>query len=317
MRWILLGALVGCQGGVRDGSAPPGSAGQTSRSGAGAPTVLDPTPIHPAWMEPGPWQAGDSVPGWEDYDCEDLADEYEVLEVNQISKFVMWMDVAWGGGPRGQAPMILELQAQSCPAGPPCDKGANQRIWFRAFGSRAAAPLPRGLGWYVGTVDDCSTLNRTAAIDVVSDHWPHGLVNAGCVVDYATIPSESYVCLSRVRPDEVAGEVWIRPYGESEGGWVADSDSFWLKVPFRYLTDPACTLGPHSFEFDRWPAHCEDNWTATWILHSGYGEVWPWDEITNPYVRATLFDTYRPTHEIADTLGLGRRPGDGLGDTGP
>lgn len=271
----------------------------------------------PRELSAGPeaaWQAGDEIPGWDDFECQELwrprwrfstTERYESGQARAYGAF--------GTTNRGRCsverPAMVTLYAQGA------DVDADGRpldIFFLATdGSYENAPQPRGQGWYVHRNPTlCAPGDRAGWTYAEGDSVGAPAIYDACYHEGSDIwhmPAISLTCISRLRPDQIRGTSWNWPLGPEEGGWAYPEDQGWIAIDFEI------NFPPHSgLRADQWDAlpsdlrhevsqgplyyytPAEPDTAQGYCGDGDYDSAWPWEDITDPFVRDIVYERYHP-----------------------
>lgn len=136
---------------------------------------------------------------------------------------------------------------------------------------RSARGYNQILGWTGQTSDDCY----------------YGQCNPNEVVD---------ICISAARPDMLAGVLTVAFAGD-EFVRIQDYPLAYFEYPFLYLVTPHYSWdqdGPSEPGPDCPGIEAPEDASSWWGYFSNYDTAWPWDDITDPFVRQAVYDMYYP-----------------------
>lgn len=276
-RWPVVAVIV-CLAGCGAANTRPGRDVARDRAAA---------PAGPSTAEA--WEPGDPIPGWDDFPCPELTDDYMPVDVPYGDTLVGTVGGCVDGQCSVEQPSWIRGDFYDSPDGM---SSSTTQFVFDINGSLTPRNPRRAQGWYHSSFHS-GVFDRTA--------FTFLRVNEeGSFVDQAyndssgyEYPTQAWICLSRVRPDEVAGVAWIRPYrGDRSFYW--DGPKVTFRVPFDViLPDNASVYVEDSYPVETYP------WfpgTGMWSYYHDqeFGTAWPWHEITDPALRTTYMDRYRP-----------------------
>lgn len=230
-----------------------------------------------------PWSAGEPIPGWEDADCAE-AQPGRTYVVTYPD--VLVVEGLFSASPGWAGPHELRVQLRDC-ALFACPEGELDRtVPFVDTTLRTGA--------------DPGTVFATGewGPDAVGPRQVDGVAR-GVLLDWANDGTPRFAvasvtaCLERVRPDEVRGvvraEVTERnfPYGA-----IDYYDSLVYRFPF--VVHPP-EHGGLDLTLPDEPADEPEGFDAAHFLYERpYEEAWPWDEISDPSIRAQVMERYSP-----------------------
>lgn len=219
----------------------------------------------------GVWAPGDPIPGWADYDCPPIGQSGDEIVVtyptvySAISSFLT---------PSVQGPSGAGIELADCE-----DADCIDRSPYASF--TYYVPLDStwlGTGEYSSESEDSYTRGDFYLMGMNPYYEYYG--------DYVTRVD---LCVSRVRPDQLAGSVWFYTdylydslYGEHHYAF-----SFQVDFPdhggYSSTGDPKCTVdtGPSPYQY--------------YDYHDvPYDDAWPWDTITDLDIRDEVYSRYYP-----------------------
>lgn len=268
---------------------------------------------------PAPWHPLDPIPGWEDYPCEELGvPDLEVEDVHVDDAFLLMHPQLDPGRVRVVGlPSEARFTLVPCFGDDPC--GEEEFDWRGTWidihlhgGYDRKSATERGQGWYL-PVEGCTGGSRSAFIftSMPEQYEELGLPDTttapGWCDDFWSMPSETSVCLSRVRPDVVDGVAWVRILTESEGGLVPDGQGRLVRIalhlPFAehggFYSDGVDMEPGESMETMGIEDLPDEIRTQFYVYHADqpFNKVWPWEQITDPEIRAWVREKYRPYAE--------------------
>lgn len=241
---------------------------------------------------PGPsWQPGDPIPGWDDYPCEEEAPSFDssdtvVLPLHSMAAKPLCI-VPSDDQPCDLAERPWETDLRYCVTG---DHGncltddTRQEAMLLFWGDEYAWPEPRGQGWYdfrgglPARAGDFYL--RTPDLGAWQAHDP-------AVAGYDTLSPDGLGCLSRVRPDNLAGTVWLifsKEYQDLLGLPEALVLGFDVLLPDHGGVDVVAEEVPAEIAAVHY----------TYMPATDYDAFWPWDDITDPDIRQQVYDRYLP-----------------------
>lgn len=274
---------------VDAGRGPPGLPGAP-------PAVLPPPPLPgtsvDAMAEAGGvraiWQPGDPIPGWPDGEP---CGEPTATDTFQLSNPTLWSfegTITRAGGVVGM--VSARLVTRDC-VNFACDTTApfDPSDPFVDLRLRTLSPPQKGAGllpWGVGAWGPAQEGGRTLEFDAETLFGRVRNIQAGPRANV-----DAAICLDRVRPDEVRGSYRF----DLERGrspvpvWQYRKLTIW--APFVVRFD-----GAGGEELPGSAAPLEDGRSHRVWRYVGvsYSDAWPWDQITDPAVRASVYALYEP-----------------------
>lgn len=222
------------------------------------------------------WQPGDDIPGWEqyDYDCPFYVDS-EVATVRLPTNW--WYSLNFGE----RSDVGFQFRLTSCltdcldapcvdPGGVP---GGAPFVYFGISVYRQYRPpdVWERAGFY-----SPSGYAANLPTSYISDEGTSAILSA---------------CISRMRPDEVSGILYITYYAGT--------------LPHKYYDEPLVQF-PFDFAYDDHAAwdfnidtsldeyHTMSDYVITYAEEATYDATWDWASITDPDIRAAVYDRYTP-----------------------
>ena len=222
------------------------------------------------------WEPGDVIPGWEGLDVEcplgesagqaivwlpDLIDGAFGMTIYEGSNY-MGIDVVLADYSDEEDGEVITAPNR----GPYVDVDARDYA-AESFMSRT--------GWY-GPGTERSDVVLFGAIYVSV-----GRTNDGGADDVL-------LCLSRVRPDEMAGVIYV--YYHSTLSWL-HYDQAVVEYPFEAVFN-----GGFDSTYELSTPPTDDFWHNAFGYGEGasYDDVWDWDAITDPEIRDIIYERYKP-----------------------
>jgi hypothetical protein len=227
------------------------------------------------------WEPGDPIPGWDDYDCAETAGSqaFQTVFPNNY-RFSASFPAGATNGPQTLRVAVRDCVAFSCIP----DKLALDKPYASVTldASSGTSTDPRGLGWWGPDATDPRHVEGIGNGPVES--WSNSGYGSTSVVT---------VCMSKVRPDIVAGVIRVEvttansamPLGSLFGSIIY---RFPFTIPMADHSGLDTAVGG-----ERPPA--PDGFTeAHFVYDRNYATAWPWGDITDATIRDTVYERYRP-----------------------
>lgn len=229
------------------------------------------------------WQAGDDIPGWEgyEYDCP----VYSGANVATVSFPSIWFSVAGMASDDTQTVISVGVDIADCTdkaCGGSGDDPGNAPDVLAIVVDRSVTDLLLKTGYYGAASErKDSQLVSTGEVPV-----------GGFTTDGMERIINVEFCLSRFRPDELRGLVYVT---YSSRGTLSHNyfDDALVQYPFDV------TFEDHAAWDDNTPG--SDPSFADLVNHSiyyggfaDYDHAWDWDAITDPAIRTAVYDRYTP-----------------------
>lgn len=231
----------------------------------------------------GGWSPGDPIPGWEDFDC-----SLDVLGAAHVE--VGLPDVRWGtlgisavDGGGAPAQLTLNLDLLDCRGGP-CPDGEPGDLTF----AEVDAPVDvsgdgyrsRGQGWFGTPAKPFGRVHVQATTLLAQFFTSSGSSGAA-------------LCLSRVRPDMVAGVVLVQQLSgaQMESAWYGPVATL-LPFEVRFVDHAALDANVPTSGLS--PPPGSESQCFAYGHYISYDTIWPWDLITDSDVRDAVYARYTP-----------------------
>ena len=261
-----------------DSGEPTDSASDSSAGGDSTPPALDGP--RRGGVSPTPWSPGDEIPGWADAACDAPLSQQTFTNRFPHVQLLVPSFTAAGQGPTGLEIRLRDCLSFDCTI---ADTEIDRTHPFvHATLSSAGAPeAPLGTGlWGPDEAAPRSVVGEGSVIlgDWSNNGWQHQF--------------EVETCIERLRPDEVRGYVAV--------WWVVEESGVrGTTVPWFYLAFPFTTRFPAHGGVDLRQPQDEalepEGFTNAHIEYAvDYEAAWPWDDITDPWIRAQVEERYRP-----------------------
>lgn len=296
----------------------PRTADDAPSSDPGPPTfpagTLDPewaAAARPDGRMDATWRQGDTIPGWEDFECEELGEPVERWSLrgglgSPVDKVKLSMGAVNVSGCPAERPSYWYVSLSS----EELAEDGTEKLWMNVLGEGSHRPVAqaRGQGWYLSTAArDCGTSGRSVDALINPDgRTGYGFMN-DCTYDTTAVwdlRSWTALCLSRVRPDQIAGSLWMMPLPQVAGGLGSPDDYGWRVVDFvvdfplrggvRLDQDGVYALVPDDVQRVRYEYGPQEEEPGYWCGDADYDHAWPWADISDPFVRDIVYWRYRP-----------------------
>lgn len=231
-------------------------------------------------VSPTPWSPGDEIPGWEDVTCDAPLPQQTFMNRFPHVQLLVPSFAAAGQGPTGVEIRLRDCLSFDCTI---ADTEIDRTHPFvhATLSSEGAPEAPLGTGLW--GPDEAAPRSVVGEGSVILGDWS----NNGWQQQF-----EVETCIERLRPDEVRGHVavtWVR-----DNPYMSRENLEWFQVTFPFTT--------------RFPAHGgvdlrqpqdealePDGFTNAHVEYAvDYEAAWPWDDITDPWIRAQVEERYRP-----------------------
>lgn len=223
------------------------------------------------------WQPGDDIPGWEGLDVECPLAESAGHAVVQLPD-LMYEAIVVGNyedGPTIQAFVKLADYSDTQDGAVVTYPGAGPYTDVAAK-DLSAESLTWMTGWYgPGT-------ERSGAAVIAAISAPVG----GTSTDWG---DEVLLCLSRVRPDEMRGVIYVI-YHSNTLAWLHYRRAV-IEYPFESFFQGSID---GAFEITPLPTEDYSDFAFYYVGGANYDEIWDWDAITDPVIRDTVYERYKP-----------------------
>ena len=227
------------------------------------------------------WQPGDEIPGWPAETCERRNTADTLVHDPAVTDGSFWGLHSVDGA--GYVLAIYAPPGYSEQASCEWEEGElHPCLYGHLLGSFLELPYTDLLGVDRFESLDGNGFNPVLGWDSSPPSW----------CEDCRDPVGLSICLSQVRPDLVEGIFTIEFMGD-EYLPIQEYPALYFEYEFRYLVSPhdAWDFDAPHFAGEECPTELGHGW---WGYNSNYDTAWPWEDITDPFIRQAVYDMYYP-----------------------